>query len=319
MQAAPSIKPHVVVTAMGDSLSFLKGSIVNLVVRYVRKLVPQFSLPGSVRYKAALSSGAGARLVPPELSPTDLAVLQYTGGTTGVSKGVMLQHRNLVANVIQCKTWNLPVMRHLPEDMSFSIVCSLPLYHIFSFTTNLLLGMQFGACNILIPNPRDVKAMLGALAGETFHSFPALNTLFNGVLNHPDFHKVDWSSMRLSLAGGMATNQSTAQLWREKTGCTICEGYGLSETSPVATCNLVTGPVLGTIGLPLPDTDVVLLGDDGREVAPGEPGEIAIRGPQVMAGYWQRPEETAHVMTPDGFFKSGDIGTMDSRGFFRIR
>jgi long-chain acyl-CoA synthetase len=198
-------------------------------------------------------------------------------------------------------------------------VCALPLYHIFGFNSNMMLGMRLGSCNILIPNPRDIPALLGELAKHRFHSFPAVNTLFNAIANHADFNKVDWSGLQVSVGGGMAVQSATAKLWFEKTGCPIVEGYGLSETSPSATCNPVTATSYsGSIGLPMPNTELALLDDEGLPVPAGSPGEIAIRGPQVMAGYWQRPEETAKVMTADGFFRSGDIGTMDERGYFKI-
>lgn len=319
IEGSPARKMHVVLASIGDSLSFVKGSIVNFVVRHVRKLVPAYSIPGAVRFPDALSSGAGKTFVAPEVIADDLALLQYTGGTTGVSKGAMLLHRNIVANLLQCEAWNYPALKQLPDGETFTVICALPLYHIFGFTANMMLGLHLGGCNILIPNARDVGSMLKAIQGETFHSFPAVNTLFNGVLNHADFDKVNWKNLKLSVGGGMAVTQGTARAWIEKTGCTICEGYGLSETSPTATCNRVDRPgVIGSIGLPLPDTELALLDDDGMEVGEGVAGEIAIRGPQVMAGYWGAPEETARVMTPDGFFRTGDIGTVDARGYFKI-
>jgi long-chain acyl-CoA synthetase len=248
-----------------------------------------------------------------------VAVLQYTGGTTGVSKGAVLLHRNLVANLLQAEAWYQPALKKIPEGEQIVTVCALPLYHIFAFNANMLLAMHMGGCNILIPNPRDLPALLKALSTERFHSFPAVNTLFNAIANHPEFHTVNWSSLQISLGGGMAVQSGTAQLWLEKTGCSIIEAYGLSETSPAATCNPVDQQAwTGTIGLPMPNTDMVLLDDEGRPVPLGEPGEICIRGPQVMAGYWQRPEETAKVMTADGYFRSGDIGMMDARGYFKI-
>jgi long-chain acyl-CoA synthetase len=246
-------------------------------------------------------------------------VLQYTGGTTGVSKGAVLLHRNLVANILQAEAWYQPALKKIPPGEQIVTVCALPLYHIFGFNTNMMLGLRMGGCNILIANPRDIPAVLKDLAAQPFHSFPAVNTLFTALANHPDFDKVDWSHLKISVGGGMAVTQGTARLWLEKTGCPICEGYGLSETSPSATCNPVdTTAYSGTIGLPMPSTELALLDDDGKEVPQGQPGEIAIRGPQVMAGYWQRPDETAKVMTADGFFRTGDIGVMDERGYFRI-
>ncbi|MBK6614749.1 long-chain-fatty-acid--CoA ligase [Ottowia sp.] len=310
---------HVVLAAMGDRLGMLKGALVNYVVRKTKKLVPPFSLPGAVRYNDAIAKGQGGALAAPTIGPDDVAVLQYTGGTTGVSKGAVLLHRNLIANVLQSEAWNAPVMKRIPADEQPTTVCALPLYHIFAFTVGMMLSMRIGGKLILIPNPRDLPAVLKDLSKETIHSFPAVNTLFNGLANHPDFASVNWKNLKVSLGGGMAVQHAVAKLWLEKTGCPIVEGYGLSETSPSVTCNPVTSKQFtGTIGLPLPSTYVKILDDDGREVPLGEPGEIAIQGPQVMAGYWQRPDETAKVMTADGYFKTGDIGVMDERGYTRI-
>ena len=317
MAAVPTKK--VVVTALGDMLGFPKRLIVNYVVRNVKKMVPAWNLPGAVTFNDAVSRGRTMSFKPAATGPEDIAVLQYTGGTTGVSKGAVLLHRNLVANVLQAEAWYQPALVKIPKGQQIVTVCALPLYHIFGFNTNMMLSLRMGGCNILIPNPRDLPAMFKALAGETFHSFPAVNTLFNVMAHHADFKTVDWSSLVISVGGGMAVTSATAKLWLEKTGCPIVEGYGLSETSPSATCNPVDSTAFsGNIGLPMPNTELALLDDDGREVPLGAPGEIAIRGPQVMAGYWQRPDETAKVMTADGFFRSGDIGTVDERGFFRI-
>jgi long-chain acyl-CoA synthetase len=311
---------HVVLASMGDRLGLLKGGLVNYVVRNVKKMVPSFHLPNAVRFNDALSKGRQLPFRKPELSPDDIAVLQYTGGTTGVSKGAVLLHRNVIANVMQSDAWNAPVMKRIPANEQPTAVCALPLYHIFAFTVNMMLFMRLGGKTILIPNPRDLPAVLKELSKHTFHSFPAVNTLFNGLANHPDFNTVNWSNLKISLGGGMAVTSNVAKLWLEKTGCPICEGYGLSETSPSASCNPTTSKEFtGTIGVPIPGTSMKLLDDDGHEVTtPGMPGEIAIKGPQVMAGYWQRPDETAKVMTADGYFKSGDVGTMDDRGFFKI-
>jgi long-chain acyl-CoA synthetase len=310
---------HVVLCAMGDRLGALKGFVVNQVVRRVKKMVPPFELPDAVRFNAALSLGERSTLTLPAITGDDLAVLQYTGGTTGVSKGAELLHRNLVANVLQSAAWNDPALKRVPIDEQLTFVCALPLYHIFAFTINMMLTMRMGGCSILIPNPRDLPAVLKELSKHRFHMFPAVNTLFNGLANHPDFAKVDWSHLVVSLGGGTAVQGSVAKLWLEKTGCPICEGYGLSETSPSASCNPVTSSAYtGSIGVPIPGTEMKIIDDDGHELAPGVPGEIVIRGPQVMAGYWQRPDETARAMTPDGFFKTGDVGVMDERGFFRI-
>ena len=310
---------HVVLASMGDRLGGLKGMIVNFVVRKVKKLVPAFSLPGAVRYNDAIAKGQGAPFSAPQIGPDDVAVLQYTGGTTGVAKGAVLLHRNLIANVLQSEAWNDPVMKQIPAGEQSTSVCALPLYHIFAFTVNMMLSLRNGGKVILIPNPRDLPAVLKELCKHTFHSFPAVNTLFNGLANHPDFNTVDWSHLKVSVGGGMAVQGAVAKLWLEKTGCPICEGYGLSETSPSATCNPVTSKEFsGTIGLPLPSTYIKILDDNGHEVPLGQAGEIAIKGPQVMAGYWQRPDETAKVMTADGYFKSGDIGIMDERGYTKI-
>ncbi len=310
---------HVVLCAMGDQLSWLKGVLVNQVVRKVKKMVPPFTLPTAVRFNEALARGAQLSLQTPEMGPDDLAVLQYTGGTTGVSKGAELLHRNLLANVLQSEAWNSPVMARVPAGEPLISICALPLYHIFAFTVNMMLSMRTGGMNVLIPNPRDIPAVLKELSQHRFHQFPAVNTLFNALLNHPDFDRVDWSHLKVSLGGGTAVQAAVAQRWLEKTGCPICEGYGLSETSPSASCNPTTSQSFsGTIGVPIPSTEMKIIDDDGHEVAVGQPGEIAIRGPQVMAGYWQRPDETARVMLPGGWFRSGDIGIQDERGYFRI-
>jgi long-chain acyl-CoA synthetase len=310
---------HVVLAAMGDMMGLLKGTLINHVVRRVKKMVPTFSLPGSARFNHAVSQGRTMTLKPSRPGPDDVAVLQYTGGTTGVSKGATLLHRNVIANLLQSEAWNASTWEQVPSGEQPTTVCALPLYHIFGFTISMMLGLRLGACNILIPNPRDIPAMLKELSRYKFHSFPAVNTLFNAMAHHPDFNKVDWSNLRLSVGGGMAVQHATAKLWRDKTGCPIAEGYGLSETSPSVTCNPVSSSSFsGTIGLPLPSTEVKILDDDGHEVPLGTPGELAVRGPQVMAGYWQRPEDTAQVMTADGFFRTGDIATLDERGYVKI-
>jgi long-chain acyl-CoA synthetase len=310
---------HVVLATMGDQLGLLKGGLVNYVVRKVKKMVPAYNLPGAVRFKQAVAHGSKAAFRKPEIKSDDVAVLQYTGGTTGVSKGAVLLHRNIIANVLQSEAFNQPVMEKVPAGEQPTGVCALPLYHIFAFTVGMMLGMRTGGKLILIPNPRDLPAVLKELSKHTFHSFPAVNTLFNGLANHPDFGKVNWKNLKVSVGGGMAVQGAVAKLWLDKTGCPICEGYGLSETSPSVSCNPTTSTAFsGTIGVPLPSTYMKLVDDDGREVPLGKPGEIAIKGPQVMAGYWQRPDETAKVMTADGFFRSGDIGIMDERGYFKI-
>ncbi len=311
---------HVVLCAMGDQLGLLKGALVNHVVRNVKKMVPAYHLPDAVRFNEAIARGTKGTFRKPEIKSDDVAVLQYTGGTTGVSKGAVLLHRNVIANVLQSEVWNQPVMAKIPAAEQPTSVCALPLYHIFAFTVGMMLSMRTGGKLVLIPNPRDLPAVLKELAKHTIHSFPAVNTLFNGLANHPDFNTVNWKNLKVSVGGGTAVQGAVAKLWLEKTGCPICEGYGLSETSPSATCNPTTSTeYTGTIGVPLPGTWLKLLDDDGVEVTTlGQPGEIAIKGPQVMAGYWQRPDETAKVMTPDGFFKTGDVGVMDARGFFKI-
>ncbi len=316
--AATPVK-HVVLCAMGDQLGLLKGALVNYVVRNVKKMVPAFSLIGAVRFNEAIARGIKAPFKKPDIKADDVAVLQYTGGTTGVSKGAVLLHRNVIANALQAEAWYGPAMAKVPSGVQPTSVCALPLYHIFAFTVGMMLSMRTGGKLILIPNPRDIPGVLKELSKHTIHSFPAVNTLFNGLANHPDFNTVDWSHLKVSVGGGTAVQSAVAKLWFEKTGCPICEGYGLSETSPIASCNPITSnEYTGTIGVPVSSTYMKLLDDDGNEVPAGQSGEIAIKGPQVMAGYWQRPDETAKVMTSDGFFKSGDIGVVDEKGFFKI-
>ncbi len=310
---------HIVLAAVGDLLGPLKGTLVNHVVRRVKKMVPPFELPGAVRFNKALDLGARAVWREPKMTGSDLAVLQYTGGTTGVSKGAMLTHRNIVANLLQAEAWNNIMWSQLDRNEQPVLICALPLYHIFGFTACMMLNMRLGGCNVLIINPRDLPALFKELARQPFHSFPGVNTLFNAMVHHPDFHKVDWSQLRATVGGGMQVQHHTAQLWRERTSVTICEAYGLSETSPGVTCNIPTSTEFsGTIGLPFPSTEVHILDEAGQPVPLGSPGEISVRGPQVMAGYWQRPDETAKVMTPDGFFRTGDIGVMDERGYVRV-
>jgi long-chain acyl-CoA synthetase len=309
---------HVIVASMGEMLGGLKGMIVNFVVRNVKKMVPAFSLPNAVRFKQTLSEGAALTLKPVELGHEDVAFLQYTGGTTGVSKGATLTHRNVIANVLQNEAWAQPVLASGPKVEALTIVCALPLYHIFALTACCLFGTRAGGMNILIPNPRDIPGFIKELSKYKFNMLPAVNTLYNGLLNHPDFTKLDFSGLKVCNGGGMAVQKAVSDKWQKVTGHLILEGYGLSETSPVATANPPTDYFTGTIGLPIPSTEIAILDDEGNEVPLGQPGEIAIRGPQVMTGYWNRPDETAKVMTPDGFFKSGDIGVMDERGFVRI-
>ncbi|MBK9442227.1 MAG: long-chain-fatty-acid--CoA ligase [Comamonadaceae bacterium] len=316
--AATPVK-HIVLCAMGDQLGLLKGTLVNYVVRNVKKMVPDYKLPQAIRFNAAIAKGTSGTLKKVTIKTDDVAVLQYTGGTTGVSKGAVLLQRNLVANLLQADAWFQPALSKIPTGEQMNVVCALPLYHIFAFTVGMMLSMRLGGKLILIPNPRDFVAVLTELAKHKIHLFPAVNTLFNGLANHPDFSKVDWHHLVASAGGGTAVQSAVAKLWYEKTGCAICEGYGLSETSPIATSNPVNiTEYTGSIGVPVPGTWLKLLDDDGNEVAVGQPGEIAIKGPQVMAGYWQRPDETAKVMTADGYFKSGDVGVVDERGFFKI-
>lgn len=309
---------HVIVGSMGDLLGF-KGMIVNLVVRRVKKMVPAFSLPGAVSFNDALSAGRGLTFNKPKLSPGDVAFLQYTGGTTGVSKGATLLHRNIVANVLQNDAWLQPAMAAPPHVDQLMIVCALPLYHIFALTACYLLAVRAGGCNLLIPNPRDIAGFVKELAKYQVNSFPAVNTLYNGLMHHPDFKKLDFSKLKISNGGGMAVQRAVAEQWKAVTGCFIAEGYGLSETSPTLTCNpATTTEFSGSIGIPVPSTWISIRDDDGNEVPLGQAGEICAKGPQVMSGYWNRPEETAKVMTADGYFRTGDIGIMDERGYTKI-
>ncbi|MBC3861328.1 long-chain-fatty-acid--CoA ligase [Undibacterium jejuense] len=309
---------HVVLASMGDMLGGFKGTLVNFVVRNVKKMVPAFKLPTAIRFNKMLSDARQLSFKPVEILHTDVAFLQYTGGTTGVSKGATLTHRNVVANVLQNDAWLSPGMAG-HEHESKVIVCALPLYHIFALTVCSLLGTRIGAMNLLIPNPRDIPGFVKELQNYKINIFPAVNTLYNGLLNNPDFAKLDFSGLEICSGGGMAVQKAVADKWLHVTGCAIAEGYGLSETSPVATANLAnTKEFSGTIGMPIPSTEILILDDDGNPVPLGHPGEIAIRGPQVMVGYWNRPDETAKVMTADGFFKTGDVGIMDFRGYTTI-
>ncbi len=313
---------HVVVASLGDMLGFPKGLVANFVMRRVKKVVPAFELPGHVAFRDALDEGGRRRLAPVELGPTDVAFLQYTGGTTGVSKGATLTHRNLVANVLQLEAWVTPALSDtsrgpVPEQMIY--VCALPLYHVFALTVNCLGGMRLGAMNLLIANPRDMEGFVRDLGKYRFNVIPGVNTLYNTLAENAEFRKLDFSSLRIANGGGMAVQKAVSDKWLALTGVPIIEGYGLSETSPIATSNPATSTEYsGTIGLPVSNTEIAILDDAGQPLPLGQAGEIAIRGPQVMAGYWQRPDETAKVMTPDGFFKSGDIGIMDERGYTRI-
>jgi long-chain acyl-CoA synthetase len=310
---------HVVVASMGEMLGGVKGIVVDFVVRNVKKMVPDFAIPNMVRFKDALAQGAKMPFAPAEVRSGDIAFLQYTGGTTGVSKGAALTHRNVIANVLQSEAWSQPSMARPPVVEQVTIVCALPLYHIFALTACALWGMRVGALNLLIPNPRDIPGFIKELQKYQVNLLPAVNTLYNALANHPDFANVDFSALKICNGGGMAVQRAVNEKWKEVTGTCIIEGYGLSETSPVATCNRSDQVGFnGTIGLPVPSTEIAILDDDGNEVALGQPGEIAIRGPQVMSGYWNRPDETAKVMTANGFFKSGDVGVMDENGYVKI-
>lgn len=310
---------HVVVTGVGDLFGFPKGPIVNFVLRNVKKMVPAYEVPSAVRFNQALAEGAKQALRPVDLTPGDVAFLQYTGGTTGVSKGATLLHRNVIANVLQSEAWMQPGLHDREASQQIVVVCALPLYHIFALTVCCLLGVKTGSLVVLITNPRDIGGFIAELKKYKVTMLPAVNTLYNALLHHPEFGSVDWRHLRVANGGGMAVQKAVAEKWFAKTGCPIVEGYGLSETSPSATCNPTDATTYsGTIGLPLPSTEITIRDDDGNDVPQGERGEICIRGPQVMAGYWNRPEETEKVMYPDGFFKSGDIGVMDDRGQTKI-
>jgi long-chain acyl-CoA synthetase len=310
---------HVVIASMGDMLGGIKGLLVNSVVRYVKKMVPAYSLPHSVKFNETLTVGRKVPFAKPAIGPDDIAFLQYTGGTTGVAKGAMLLHRNLVANMLQVEAWNQPMVNVPPKVDRLIIVTALPLYHIFALTACFLFALRAGGMCILIPNPRDIRGLIKELTHYKVNLFPAVNTLFNALLNNPEFGKVDWSMLKCAIGGGMAVQKSVADAWVKATGKPIIEGYGLSETSPVLTCN--RGDITewtGTIGLPVPSTEISIRDDRDQELPPGEQGEICARGPQVMAGYWNSPGETAAAMTKDGYFRTGDIGVMDEQGRVRI-
>jgi long-chain acyl-CoA synthetase len=309
----------VVVCSMGDLLGFAKGLIVNFVVRHVKKMVPAYSLPSAAKFLDVLADGLKMTLKPVQVGHDDVAFLQYTGGTTGVSKGATLLHRNIIANMLQSEAWYQPALSKLKPGEAPVTITALPLYHIFALTVCAMMSMRIGGQCVLIPNPRDIPGFVKELQKFRFHVFPAVNTLFNGLLNNDEFRKLDFSRLILSAGGGMAVQEAVAKRWLQATGCPICEGYGLSETSPVATANRTdTDKFTGTIGLPVPNTEIAILDDDGKHLPVGEVGEIAIRGPQVMAGYWNRPDETAKVMTSDGFFRTGDIGVVDADGYTKI-
>ena len=309
---------HVVVAAVGDLLGTLKGTLVNFVLRSVRKQIPAWDIPGHIKFNTAISKVSPSNYKRPNLTLSDTAVLQYTGGTTGVSKGAELTHRNLVSNMLQCDGIFQSKFGKQDGEVDDRIFCALPLYHIFAFMVCALYGMYKGQANVLIPNPRDLPAVIKELRKYQPTFFPAVNTLFNALVNNEEFKQLNHSRLKVAMGGGMAVLPSTAEAWKRVTGTNIIEGYGLSETSPVATANPPASMEFsGTIGIPLPLTEVAILDDDGNEVALGEQGEISIRGPQVMKGYWNRQDETDKVMT-NGFFRTGDIGVMDSRGYVKI-
>jgi len=309
---------HVIVGSMGDLLG-LKGVLVNLVVRRVKKMVPAYAIPAAVAFNDAIAAGRTMTFQKPRLLPDDVAFLQYTGGTTGVSKGATLLHRNILANVLQNDAWLQPALKKPPIVDELFIVCALPLYHIFALTACYLLGTRAGGTNLLIPNPRDMAGFVKELSKYQVNFFPGVNTLYNGLLHTPGFDKIDFSKLKVSNGGGMATQRPVAEKWLAVTGCPLSEGYGLSETSPTLTCNPATVEgFTGSIGIPVPSTYLSIRDDDGNEVPLGQPGEICAKGPQVMAGYWNRPDETAKVMTADGYFRTGDIGVMSADGFTKI-
>ena len=306
---------HVVVTGLGDMLSFPKNVLVNFVVRRVKKLVPRFRIDGAVRWEDALASGRGAAAGEAELTGEDLAFLQYTGGTTGVSKGAMLTHRNMVSSVLQADGFLRP-FAHEGEEV---IITALPLYHIFALAVNGLTYMRFGAMSVLITNPRDMPGFVRILKGVRFTAITGVNTLFNGLMNTKGFASLDFSPMRISVGGGMAVQSAVAERWKKMTGVALLEGYGLTETSPCACMNpLHLEDYTGAVGVPMPSTECRVVDDGGCALPIDTPGELCIRGPQVMRGYWNRPEETAAVIDDEGWLRSGDIGEMDARGFFRI-
>lgn len=306
---------HIVVTSLGEMLGVPKGWVVDLVVRHIKKMVPPWSLPGAIRFQDALTRGARQPLRPVELGREDLAFLQYTGGTTGVAKGAMLTHGNIIANLQQAHAWIGPFVK----DGEETIITALPLYHIFSLTANCLTFLKLGATNVLITNPRDIPGFVKELARHRFTAITGVNTLFNALLNNADFARLDFSPLKIALGGGMAVQQTVAERWKRVTGTALIEAYGLTETSPAVCINPIDLPAFNhSVGLPVPSTEVSIRDDGGSEVGVGATGELCVRGPQVMAGYWNRPDETARVMTSDGFLRTGDIAAMDARGFVRL-
>lgn len=306
---------HVIVTRIGDQLGGLKGALVNFVVKYVKKMVPPWRIAGHLAFNDVLRRGADLSLLPVSVTQADIAFLQYTGGTTGIAKGAMLTHGNIIANLQQASAWVSPVL-HEGQEV---IITALPLYHIFSLTANCLTFFKLGAINVLITNPRDIPGFVKELGKHRFTAITGVNTLFNALLNHPAFARLDFSSLRVALGGGMAVQRAVAERWRAVTGVPLVEAYGLTETSPAVTLNPLDLPEYnGAIGLPVPSTEISIRDDDGAELALGQPGELCVRGPQVMAGYYRHPHETAKVMTADGFLRTGDVAVVDEQGFVRI-
>jgi long-chain acyl-CoA synthetase len=306
---------HVIVTELGDRLGLVKGTLINAVVKYVKKMVPSYKIPGAISLNTALLKGALQTFDPPKIDSMDTAFLQYTGGTTGVSKGAVLAHRNMVANMMQIGSW-LGAVSIGSGDI---IITALPLYHIFSLTVNCMAFLKQGGHNVLITNPKDIPAFVKELGRYPFNVFTGVNTLFNALVNNQDFQELDFSTLRITVGGGMAVQTSVAKKWQEITGTPLVEGYGLTESSPVLTCNRIDGfERLGSIGIPLPSTLVTVRDEEGKDLPQGEEGEICGKGPQIMQGYWQRPKETEATMWPDGWLKTGDIGLMEDDGYFRI-
>ncbi|GGC72548.1 long-chain fatty acid--CoA ligase [Marinobacter halophilus] len=305
---------HVIVTEIADMHSTLKRTLMNAVVKHVKKMVPAFNIPGAHKLPAVLSAGAREKFTPVETNLDDLAVLQYTGGTTGVAKGAMLTHANLVANLTQVR----PMMEDQVEEGKEVVIAPLPLYHIYSFTLNCGIMLEAGAHNVLIPNPRDIPGFVKEMQKQKFSAFIGLNTLFVALCNNEEFQDLDFSGLKLTASGGMALTSDTAKMWERVTGCEISEGYGMTETSPVVTFNPRSAIQIGTIGLPIPSTIIKTIDDDGHETPVGEPGELCVKGPQVMRGYWQRPEDTQKSFTDDGYLKTGDVALIQEDGYIRI-
>jgi len=305
---------HVIVTEIADMHSPIKRTLMNAVIKHVKKMVPAFNLPQAQKLPAVLSAGAREKFTPVECEQDDIAVLQYTGGTTGVAKGAMLTHGNLVANLLQTR----PMMEGMVVEGQEVVIAPLPLYHIYSFTLNCGIMLEAGAHNVLIPNPRDIPGFVKELKNHRFTAFLGLNTLFVALCNNEDFQDLDFSSLKLTSSGGMALTSDTAKMWERVTGCEICEGFGMTETSPVVTFNPPSAIQIGTIGLPIPSTLVQTLDEEGNETPLGEPGELCVKGPQVMRGYWQRPEDTQKSFTEDGYLRTGDIALIQQDGYIRI-